>query len=132
MVALQAVNASNALLKTALPSGIVAVFVGATSGIGKSTLIKFAQHVNEPRIYFVGRSQQAADEILHQLQHDINPGGSYTFIKADVSLLAVVDDVCEQIRAKEGRINVLCQSQGTLDMSAGKTNYACGNKGRRG
>ncbi|KAJ5665465.1 uncharacterized protein N7477_007913 [Penicillium maclennaniae] len=116
MVALSEVHSSNEAIAKTLPLDIVAVFVGATSGIGKATLLHFAQHTRQPRIYFIGRSQQAADEILKQLEN-INVDGRYEFIKADVSLLNVVDEVCSKIREKETRIDVLFQSQGTLDIS---------------
>ncbi|KAJ5771832.1 hypothetical protein N7520_002361 [Penicillium odoratum] len=120
MVALTKVHSSNeAISKTLLPD-IVAVFVGATSGIGKAALLHFAQHTRQPRIYFVGRSQQAADDILIQLK-GFNADGQYEFIKADVSLLNVVDEVCSKIRKKETRLDILFQSQGTLDLSTETT-----------
>jgi NAD(P)-dependent dehydrogenase (short-subunit alcohol dehydrogenase family) len=118
MVALSDVQSSNEAISKTLPPDIVAVFVGATSGIGKAALLHFAQHARQPRIYFIGRSQQAADDIQKQLR-SINPDGRYEFIKADVSLLSVVDEVCSSIREKESRIDILFQSQGTLDISTG-------------
>lgn len=120
MVSLSVVQQSNALIKTgrAIPRGIVGVFVGATSGIGRACLVQFAQLTASPRIYFVGRSQQAANEILQNLRQT-NPEGKYTFIRADVSLLRNVDKVCEQIRAEEESVNVLFLSQGTLDVTTG-------------
>lgn len=120
MVALSEVHSSNEAISKTLPPDIVAVFVGATSGIGKAALLHFAQHARQPRIYFIGRSQQAADDILKQLE-GINAGGPYEFIKADLSLLNVVDEVCSKIREKETRIDILFQSQGTLDISTGKS-----------
>ncbi|OOQ84809.1 hydrogenase/reductase-like protein [Penicillium brasilianum] len=116
MVSLSVVESSNASISKELPPGLVAVFVGATSGIGKATLLQLAKYVQQPRFYFVGRSQSAADEILDQLDQ-INPDGRYEFIKADASLLSVVDTVCETIRKKETQIDILFQSQGTLDVS---------------
>ncbi|KAJ5364199.1 uncharacterized protein N7496_009912 [Penicillium cataractarum] len=116
MVSLSAVHSSNASISKELPPGLVAVFVGATSGIGKAAFLKLAKYVRQPRFYFVGRSQTAADQILHQL-NQINPDGRYEFVKADVSLLSVVDKVCETIREKETQVDILFQSQGTLDIS---------------
>ncbi|BDD60380.1 hypothetical protein MPDQ_002369 [Monascus purpureus] len=114
MVTISAVRESNELIKTALPPGIVAVFIGATSGIGRATLLRFAKYARQPRIYFVGRSEEAADRFTDQLR-DMNPDGEYIFIKADVSLLHGVDKVCEQIKEREQSISILFQSQGTLD-----------------
>ncbi|KAF3393903.1 Oxidoreductase andH [Penicillium rolfsii] len=116
MVALTAIEESNAVISKELPPGLVGVFVGATSGIGRAALLRFARDVQQPRLYFVGRSQSAADEILHQLTQ-INADGQYEFIKADASLLKVVDEVCQSIRQRETKIDILYQSQGTLDVS---------------
>ncbi|QKX64052.1 uncharacterized protein TRUGW13939_11225 [Talaromyces rugulosus] len=129
MVSLSTVQTSNARISAAIPPTTtpVAVFIGATSGIGRASLLQFAQHTaqNKPRVYFVGRSQAAADEILQQLRR-IKPddgadggggGAEYVFIQADVSLLSQVDEVCKQIKEKESVINVLFLSQGTLDMT---------------
>ena len=38
------------------------------------------------------------------------------FIKADVSLIHVVDDVCKEIKAKESSINILFLSAGVAIM----------------
>lgn len=118
MVALSSIQSSNAALSKDLPPGLVGVFVGATSGIGKAALLKVAQYARQPRLYFIGRSQSAADEILRQLKQT-NPDGRYEFIKADASLLRVVDEVCGSIKEKENRVDVLFQSQGTLDINSG-------------
>lgn len=115
MVSLVAMRASNAQVATALPSGLVGVFVGATSGIGETSLKQFAKHASKPRVYFVGRSQEAGDRILSELE-ELNPEGSYTFRKADVSLIKVVDEVSKEIKAKEQAINVLFLSPGVLQM----------------
>ncbi|KAJ5740593.1 hypothetical protein N7493_000465 [Penicillium malachiteum] len=118
MVALSAVQSSNVTLNEHHDSpGLVAVLVGATNGIGKAALLRLAQHIQQPRLYFIGRSQSAANEILAQL-NQVNPNCRYEFIKADVSLLRNVDEVCESIQRKEAKIDILFQSQGTLDISS--------------
>ena len=115
MVLLSTVQAFNSLIACTLPPGLVAVFVGATSGIGEATLKQFATHARQPRAYFIGRSQAAADRIAAECTA-LNPDGTYTFIKADVSLIKVVDKVCEEIKAKEKVLNILCLSQGAAIM----------------
>ncbi|KAJ8096603.1 hypothetical protein POJ06DRAFT_297616 [Lipomyces tetrasporus] len=117
MVQLSTVKSSNALIASSLPPKLVAVFVGATSGIGETSLKQFAKHACQPRIYFVGRSQQAGDRIAKECK-SLNPEGEYIFVKADVSLLNNVDEVCEDLKKKESHINVLFQSQGTLDLTS--------------
>jgi NADP-dependent 3-hydroxy acid dehydrogenase YdfG len=61
MVSLSDIQSSNSRIASTLPRGLVAVFVGATSGIGETTLKQFAKHAHQPRVYFIGRSQEAGD-----------------------------------------------------------------------
>lgn len=116
MVALKDVQFSNSKISSTFPTGLVAVFVGATSGIGEFTLLQFAKDVPKAHVYFVGRSQEAADRIKGECQA-VNPEGKFEFIKSDVSLIKNVDDVCRIIVSKEKVINLLFQTQGTLDFS---------------
>lgn len=113
MVQLQAVLDSNSRIATELPSGLVAVFVGATSGIGEAALKAFAKHASQPIVYFVGRSQQAADRITAECKAR-NADGKYIFIKADTSLIRNVDAVCQEIQRQEKAVNLLFMSTGTL------------------
>lgn len=115
MVTLTHVRSSNSLISSTLPPNLVAVFVGATSGIGESTLKQFAKHSRQPRAYFVGRSQDAGDRIVVECRA-LNPEGEYIFVKADVSLIRVVDEVCDEIKAKEKAINILFLSAGVAVM----------------
>ncbi|KAJ4357401.1 uncharacterized protein N0V89_001976 [Didymosphaeria variabile] len=111
MVALTAIKASNATL----PTRLTAVFVGGTSGIGLYTLLALARHCANPTIYFIGRSQTAADRILIDLR-TLNPKGTYKFIPSDVALIKNVDAVCEQIKVREKHVNILVQSQGVMSV----------------
>lgn len=118
MVVLSDVTASNASLFTSLPSGLVAVFAGATAGIGEMTLKAFVKHTQQPKIYFIGRSQEAGDKLQQELQA-LNDGGQYHFIKSDMSLLKNVDEVCQRIKTKEKAINLLFLTQGSLRIFGG-------------
>ncbi|KAK3991083.1 3-keto-steroid reductase [Cladorrhinum sp. PSN332] len=111
MVSLQQMQSSNARINT-LATGLVAIFVGGTGGIGEATMKELAKHAVQPRIYFIGRSEEAAERITIELE-SLNPGGQYHFIKADVSLLANVDDVCKGIQSRESLINLLFLTSGT-------------------
>ena len=115
MVSLTEVHASNARIATELPARLVGVFVGGTSGIGETTLKQFAKHVKQPRAYFIGRSQEAADRITEELKK-LNAEGEYIFIKGDSSLVKNVDEISAQIKAKEKAINLLFLTIGTLVM----------------
>ncbi|KAJ6780495.1 hypothetical protein PWT90_02971 [Aphanocladium album] len=113
MVAYSAVQASNALVSSSLPEGLVAVFVGGTSGIGEYTLKELARQARKPRIYILGRSQSSFDRISAECKQ-INSEGQYTFVQGDLSLLRNVDGLCKQVQDKEKAINMLFWSAGTL------------------
>ncbi|KAH6885325.1 hypothetical protein B0T10DRAFT_492436 [Thelonectria olida] len=116
MVSLSKVRESNLQAPSALPAGLVAVFAGGTAGIGEMAMKAFTKHTLKPTVYFIGRSQEAADRLLRELK-TLNPEGVYHFIKTDLSLLKNVDEVCRDIRNKEKTINVLFMTQGTLNTS---------------
>jgi short-subunit dehydrogenase len=113
MVTLAAVRASNGRIASTLPSGLTAVFVGSTSGIGETSLRQFTKYAKGPRIYFVGRSEEAGKRITAELK-TLNAGGTYIFVKSDISLLKNVDTVCRDIKSKETTINLLFLSPGTM------------------
>lgn len=118
MVLLSTVHESNGRISTALPPGLVAVFVGATSGIGEYTLKCFAKRSLQPKVYLVGRSRSGSERVLTECKA-INPHASFTFIQADVGLIKNVDDVCQQIRDRESTINILFMTQGSLNAESG-------------
>ncbi|KAH8659824.1 hypothetical protein BX600DRAFT_438066 [Xylariales sp. PMI_506] len=120
MVALSTIHASNALISSTLPAGLIAIFVGGTSGIGEITLKKFAQYTRQPRAYIIGRSQQAADRIVAECSA-LNPAGQFIFIKADVSLIRVVDQVCAEIKSKEKALNLLFLTPGVARFDRSQT-----------
>ncbi|KAF2793239.1 putative short-chain dehydrogenases/reductase [Melanomma pulvis-pyrius CBS 109.77] len=113
MVTLPQAIASNKRISTTLPDGLVAVFVGGTSGVGEYTVKAFAKYAPNPRVYIVGRSQEAADRIIKECQQ-LDGGGKFEFIMADVSLLKSVDQVCSHIKIKETAINILFETQGNM------------------
>ena len=119
MVIYADVKASNAKIASTLPEGLVAVFVGATNGIGEYTLKEFARNARKPKVYFIGRSQEAGARIQQECVK-LNPDGVFTFISKDTSLLKNVDALCQEIKAKETQINLLFLSIGTLDFYTGK------------
>jgi short-subunit dehydrogenase len=102
---------------------LVAVFVGATSGIGEATLKQFAKHTRQPRIYVVRRSQTSADRIKRECQ-ELNSEVDLIFVKVDdISLMRTVDDVCHEIMAKENAINLLFLSCGTMTFKTSKCQF---------
>ena len=86
---------------------------GATSGIGESTLKQWCRETRKSRVYFVGRSKDAADRIHSELK-TIQPDTEARFIQKDLTLLKNVDEVCEEIKAKESKLNLLFMTPGTM------------------
>jgi NADP-dependent 3-hydroxy acid dehydrogenase YdfG len=111
---LQILRESNDLIPNALPSGLVAVFAGATSGIGAATLKAFVKRAQKPRAYIIGRSEQRAQAIIDECKA-LNPGAEVFFFAADMSLMKNTDSVCEKIKAREKRINLLMLTVGDPD-----------------
>jgi hypothetical protein len=68
--------------------------------------LALARHAASPKIYLIGRSQEAADTTIADLK-EINPSAQPSFIQSDVSLLKNVDTVCAEIAAKESKLNLL-------------------------
>lgn len=112
MVNIKDVRASNAVFKQT-NSGLVAVFVGATSGIGMGTLKQFAKNANSPTIYIVGRSQSAAKPLLDELSTS-NSEAVLNFMETEVSLMKNVDKACDEIKSKETKVDILFVSCGYL------------------
>ncbi|KAK5632214.1 hypothetical protein RRF57_007928 [Xylaria bambusicola] len=110
-IPLEVIQQSNS--RTAdLPEGLIALFIGATSGIGKSTLKQFAQYAVRPRIYI---RQQDCRPARRTPQW--NPSATYEVIEKDVSLIRETNDVVEYIKSKETKLDFLCNSAGFLPMS---------------
>ena len=98
--------------------------VGGTSGIGETTAREFVRYTTSPRIYLIGRSQEAASKLITEFK-DINSSAQINFIKSDVALLKNVDDAVAQIKAKESAVNLLCLSAGIFTF-AGRNETAEG------
>lgn len=86
MVSFSEILQSNSRISSELPTRLVAVYIGATSGIGKLSVKSFAKNVLEPRIYIIGRFQESADRIIAECQ-SLNSKGEYFFLKSDTSLI---------------------------------------------
>jgi NADP-dependent 3-hydroxy acid dehydrogenase YdfG len=124
MVSLSSVSASNSLISKVIPAGLVAVFFGGTSGIGEITVKTLAKYARSPRIYIVGRSQDAADRILAECKA-INPDGEFIFMKADVSLIRNVDQLSNEIKAKEKFLNLLFLTAGVANIDRARKVTKC-------
>ena len=112
MVSYKEIQASNALLNDATAPR-VAVFVGGTSGIGKFTVEALVATGASVRIYLVGR--KSSEERMHafiQELHAINPKAEVIWTECEIALLAETKRVCEIIKSKESRIDLLFLTAG--------------------
>jgi hypothetical protein len=118
MVNFTAVQEWNSKLKDGktFPQDPVIVITGGTNGIGAATAKAFAKLTVRPRLYIVGRSQETADAVLAECR-SLNSEGTFSFIKADLSLIKNVDEISEQIQKLEPKINILVLSAGEADLS---------------
>lgn len=71
--------------------------------------------VNLIELKYKYRNEEAAGRLISELK-GLQPDGEVTFIKKDLTLLKSVDEVCEEIKAKEKKLNLLFMSQGTLSL----------------
>lgn len=112
MVAYKQIRASNQLINDATAPR-VSVFAGGTSGIGKLTIKALVETGASVRIYLVGR--KSAEERMRafiQELHAINPKAEIIWTEGEISLLADVKRVCESIKFKESRIDLLFMTGG--------------------
>ncbi|KAF4628790.1 hypothetical protein G7Y89_g9365 [Cudoniella acicularis] len=113
MVSIKDVRLSNKTFKDLKVSGLVAVFVGATSGIGMGTLKQFSKNATAPKVYIIGRSKSAATPLLDEIKAS-NPQGNFIFIETEISLIKNIDGVCDEIKANEKKLDILFLSPGYL------------------
>jgi NAD(P)-dependent dehydrogenase (short-subunit alcohol dehydrogenase family) len=120
MVSYKEIQASNALINDALAPR-VSVFAGGTSGIGKLTIQALVATGASVRIYLVGRkSSEERTHVFIQELHAINPKAEIIWIEGEIALLAETKRVCETIKSKESRIDLLFLTAGYAPFSARK------------
>lgn len=104
----------------------VALFTGATAGLGEAILKAYARNHENSRIYFIGRNDAAAQQIIEDVRHmwketsqRDEDEGDIIFVKADLTLLKNAQDVVQEILRMEGdnaKLDFLCMSQGVLTL----------------
>lgn len=121
MVNITDVRVSNAAFKASHTS-LVAVFVGATSGIGLATLKLLAEVAVKPRLHILGRSKSSSSTLLADLKK-INPHATINFIETEISLIKNVDIACEEIVSKENRVDILFLTPGGISLGGRNGKY---------
>ena len=118
MVSYKEIRASNALINDATAPR-VAVFAGGTSGIGKLTVKALVATGASVRIYLIGRkSSEERTQVFIQELHAINPKAEIIWVEGEISLLAETKRVCEVIKSKESRIDLLFLTTGYAPFGA--------------
>ncbi|KAF5310826.1 hypothetical protein D9619_008024 [Psilocybe cf. subviscida] len=88
----------------------VAVITGGTSGIGAAMAQALAKHLRgRVRIILVGRNKAAADAILSSMHpaSQETPEAGYEFIACDLTLMANIREMAEQLCARLPKVNFL-------------------------
>jgi len=116
MVNITSINESNAHFASEHHTGLICIFVGATSGIGASTIESMAKILEAPTFYILGRSETRFAAQKARLE-SLNPSTKIIFIEAEVSLLLEIDAACERIGAAERKIDILYMSQGCVPLN---------------
>lgn len=112
MTSLAAVRVSNAqLTNTTLPK--IAVFVGATAGIGRATLTQFVNKGYPLKAYIIGRNEDEFRPVLGELCAS-NKAAELIFLEGQISLMAETKRLTDEILRREEHIDLLYLSAGFL------------------
>lgn len=90
-------------------SNKVVVVTGGTSGIGLATAKAFASE--GAQVYITGRRQETLDSAVKSL------GGNVTGVRGDMSQLADIDRLYDDIQQRHGQIDVLVANAGGGDFA---------------
>lgn len=116
MVLYKEIITNNELLKAAGP-GLIAVFVGATNGIGLGALKAFAKHMDSPTIYIVGRSLPRLERLITELKGLNNIATIFPVIAKDLTLVKDAEMAVKEISATAKKVDILIMSPGYLTFS---------------
>jgi|SRR5579871_1226021 len=94
------------------------VITGATSGIGEVAALRLAE--SGARIVFVARDPARAEELLTRLR-TANPRATHAWHLADLSQIAAMRRVADEIAASESHIDVLINNAGAVFMRPTRT-----------
>ncbi|KAF9063711.1 hypothetical protein BDP27DRAFT_1231669 [Rhodocollybia butyracea] len=93
----------------------IAVFVGGTSGIGRSMAEAFAQRTDgNAHIVIIGRNKAAADQMIASFPESQNTDAIHEFLSTDVSLVSNVHRTASALLERLPRIDCLVLSSGIL------------------
>ncbi|KAI0179379.1 hypothetical protein GGR52DRAFT_303874 [Hypoxylon sp. FL1284] len=115
MVGVAEVSAANEEFARLHHDGCVCVFMGATAGIGQSTLQRMVTLLDKSTFYVLVRNPTEYTGKLESLSVAASARkNKVVLIEAQVSLIADVDAACDRIIAEENKIDYLCMSPGGM------------------
>ena len=77
------------------------------------TLKQFAKQTTAPKAYILGRSKKVATPLLDELKAS-NDAGTFIFLESEISLMRNVDQICDEVKAQEKKVDLLFMSPGYL------------------
>ena len=94
----------------------VALLVGGTDGIGRATAVKLA--ARGVRVVLVGRNAEKGERAAAEVR---SRGGAADVLRADVSLMAEVRRLAEEVKSRYSRLDLLIHSADVLRLKREKT-----------
>lgn len=119
MVAYSTVLGSNAQIAQHVSKPFVAIFAGATSGIGEATLFTLIKYVPKPRIYLFARNETSAERVIANCRQ-MNASGEYILVKVDLSSIKETDQACKYVKNNEKLLNLAFLSAGVIRFGGGR------------
>lgn len=98
-------------------TGRVFFITGGTTGLGAGFISLIASH-NPAHIFFSGRNQARADELISKVQK-VSPTTRLTFVPCDLSSFASIQDAAKQFLEKSDRLDVLMCNAGVMALEPG-------------
>lgn len=86
--------------------------IAGTTGLGATT-ISFLAAQNPAKIFFSGRNQKRADELISKVQQ-ASPSTKLAFIECDLSSLASVQAAAKELVSESDRLDVLMLNAGIM------------------
>ncbi|KAF5646497.1 short-chain dehydrogenase [Fusarium tjaetaba] len=114
MVAFKDIRASNSRITADVAPSVV-VSVGGTAGIGKATLIQLVSLGLPIKVYVLGRNGATQKPFIDRLRQS-NPRAEVVWLEGQISLLAETSRLCNEIKAREEKVDLILLSTGFLPM----------------
>jgi hypothetical protein len=96
---------------------------GGTAGLGRETILSLATH-NPAHIYFLGRSQASADQLIAEVreaQKDAAQQVPLTFIRIDLVSMASIKAGAADFLSRETRLDLFFANAGVMALPPGLT-----------